>query len=226
VRLNGKTAQLAVPEQLFHYPFLILDPAEKRRVQSGLERTGASRSWKTRWAAPGVEGRKQGYWAVDRTSISSSSSISRRSAASWPRSLQAGRWTYGADIVQLEASRRSRTCRCTSHDRYTPRAHAAVKPFDDKRVRQPCATHRLERRAAGRPPRLGQPGEHHHVSPVIRVRQASSRHRRGRAKSCWRRRLPTASMSNHLPASTAWELLAVQTMVEQWKERASGSRST
>ena len=27
VRLNGKAAQLAVPEQLFHYPLLMLDPA-------------------------------------------------------------------------------------------------------------------------------------------------------------------------------------------------------
>src|SRR5229473_971109 len=41
VRLNGKTAQLAIPEQLFHYPMLILDPAENGEFKVGSNGTGA-----------------------------------------------------------------------------------------------------------------------------------------------------------------------------------------
>src|SRR5581483_7414546 len=41
VRLNGKTAQLAVPEHLFHYPLLILDPAENGEYRVGSNGTGA-----------------------------------------------------------------------------------------------------------------------------------------------------------------------------------------
>src|SRR5437870_3618510 len=41
VRLNGKTAQLAVPEQLFHYPLLIVDPAENGEFKVGSNGTGA-----------------------------------------------------------------------------------------------------------------------------------------------------------------------------------------
>src|SRR5436309_5160342 len=41
VKLNGKSAQLAVPEQLFHYPLLILDPAENGEVKVGSNGTGA-----------------------------------------------------------------------------------------------------------------------------------------------------------------------------------------
>src|SRR4030095_10048497 len=41
VKLNGKSAQLAVPEQLFHYPLLILDPAENGEFKVGSNGTGA-----------------------------------------------------------------------------------------------------------------------------------------------------------------------------------------
>ena len=41
VRLNGKTPQLAVPGQLFHYPLLILDPAENGEFKVGSNGTGA-----------------------------------------------------------------------------------------------------------------------------------------------------------------------------------------
>src|SRR5205814_2055832 len=41
VRLNGKTAQLAIPEQLFHYPMLIQDPAENGEFKVGSNGTGA-----------------------------------------------------------------------------------------------------------------------------------------------------------------------------------------
>ena len=47
VRLNGKTAQLAVPEQLFQYPLLILDPAE-----NGEFKVGGNGTVPSPWSAP------------------------------------------------------------------------------------------------------------------------------------------------------------------------------
>src|SRR5262245_60696200 len=41
VRLTGKTPQLAVPEQLFHYPRLIVDPTDSGEFKVGSNGTGA-----------------------------------------------------------------------------------------------------------------------------------------------------------------------------------------
>ena len=50
MKLNGKTPQIAVPEWLFHYPFLILDPAENGEFKVGSNGTGAFERWRTSWS--------------------------------------------------------------------------------------------------------------------------------------------------------------------------------
>src|SRR5260370_30580075 len=42
VKLNGQVANLAVPEQLYHYPLLILDPKDGGVFKIGSHRTGPS----------------------------------------------------------------------------------------------------------------------------------------------------------------------------------------
>src|SRR5215831_18294148 len=63
LRLNGKTPQLAVPEQLFHYPLLIMDPAENGEFKVGSNGTGAFELVGNEVGRKQVlKARKEGYW--------------------------------------------------------------------------------------------------------------------------------------------------------------------
>ena len=228
VRLNGKTAQLAVPEQLFHYPFLILDPAENGEFKVGSNGTGAFTLVENEVGRRQVlKARKQGYWGggpyLDQLEFIDLGDDPAASVAALASKQVDG--LYGADIVQLEALQKiphvqmyQVTTAYTATARMQP-----VKPFDDKRVRQAmryAIDSNTVLQVAHRG--LGQPGEHHHVSPVHPEYAKLPPPSRDVAKA--KKLLAEAGYPNGIDVEIicrpqpAWELLAVQTMVEQWKE--------
>ncbi len=228
VRLNGKTAQLAVPEQLFHYPFLILDPAENGEFKVGSNGTGAFTLVENEVGRRQVlKARKQGYWGggpyLDQLEFIDLGDDPAASVAALASKQVDG--LYGADIVQLEALQKiphvpmyQVTTAYTATARMQP-----VKPFDDKRVRQ-AMRYAIDSNAVLQVAHrgLGQPGEHHHVSPVHPEYAKLPPPSRDVARA--KKLLAEAGFPNGIDVEIicrpqpAWELLAVQTMVEQWKE--------
>src|SRR6266581_5500106 len=172
VRLNGKTPQLAIPEQLFHYPLLILDPAENGEFKVGSNGTGAFSLVESEVGRRQIlRARKEPYWGggpyLDEIQFIDLGDDPAAAVSALASRQVDG--LYGADITQLDALQmlpKVQMYQVTTEYTATARVHP-IKPFDDKRVRQALryaidANSILQLAHKG----LGQPGEHHHVSPV------------------------------------------------------------
>src|SRR6185312_14015718 len=231
VRLNGKSADLAIPEKLYHYPFLILDPADKGVFKIGANGTGPFELTENEIGRRQVFKARKDYWGgaphldqLEFIDLGDDPSASISALAS--RQVDG---LYLADVVQLDALKQIDHAQI--HQVGT--AYTAVarvhpdKPFNDKRVRQAMryavnAKPVLEISQRG----LGSVGEHHHVAPVhpeyAKVPPMSFDLAKAKAL------LAEAGYPNGIDVEIAcrpdpaWELLAVQAMVEQWK--AAGIR--
>jgi peptide/nickel transport system substrate-binding protein len=228
VKLNGKTPQLAVPEQLFHYPFLILDPAENGEFKVGSNGTGAFTLMENEVGRRQVfKARKEPYWGggpyLDELQFIDLGDDSAAAVSALASKQVDG--LYGSDIVQLDALQKlphvqmyQVTTAYTATARVQP-----VKPFDDKRVRQ-ALRYAVDSNAILQIAHkgLGQVGEHHHVSPVHPEYAKLPPFQRDVAKA--KKLLADAGYPNGIDTEIvarpqpAWELLAVQAMVEQWKD--------
>jgi peptide/nickel transport system substrate-binding protein len=228
VRLNGKTAQLAVPEQLFHYPFLILDPADNGEFKVGSNGTGAFTLVENEVGRRQVfKARKEPYWGggpyLDELQFIDLGDDAAAAVSALASKQVDG--LYGSDIVQLDALQKlPHTQMYQVTTAYTATARVQpVKPFDDKRVRQ-ALRYAIDSNAILQIAHkgLGQAGEHHHVSPVHPEYAKLPPFQRDVAKA--KKLLADAGYPSGIDTEIvarpqpAWELLAVQAMVEQWKE--------
>jgi peptide/nickel transport system substrate-binding protein len=227
VRLNGRTPQLAVPEQLFHYPLLIMDPAENGEFKVGSNGTGAFTLVESEVGRRQVLKARKDYWGggpyLDEIHFVDLGDDPAAAVSALASKQVDG--LYGSDITQLDALQKLPHVQMYQvATAYTATARVQpVKPFDDKRVRQAlryAIDSNVILQIAHRG--FGQPGEHHHVSPVHPEYAKLPPMTRDVARA--KRLLADAGYPNGIDTEIAckpqppWELLAVQAMVEQWKD--------
>jgi peptide/nickel transport system substrate-binding protein len=228
VKLNGKTPQIAVPEWLFHYPFLILDPAENGEFKVGSNGTGAFELVENQLERKQVlKARKEPYWGggpyLDTLEFIDLGDDNAAQISAVASKQVDG--LYRASITQLDAIQKLghvQLYQITTAQTIVARTHP-VKPFDDKRVRQALryatdsnAVLQVAHRG------LGSVGEHHHVSPIHPEYAKLAPFPRDVAKA--KKLLADAGYPNGIDTEIACkpdpavELLAVQALVEQWKD--------
>ncbi len=228
VRLNLKEPQVAVPEHLFHYPFAILDPEEGGMFGVGSNGTGPFDLVEHAIGIKSVLRARKDYWGngpylAELQYIDLGDDPSAEVQALASRKVHG---QYQGDVSQLDALRSSP--HLVIHETLTAatgvaRVQVDRKEFSDPRLRKAM-------RLAVDTPRclelahrgMGAPGEHHHVSPIhpdYKKLEMMTRDVEAAKKLLAEAGHPNGvSMEIVSKMDPAWEVQAVQAMVEQWKE--------
>lgn len=230
IRLNCQAAQLAVPEHLFHYPFLILDPEEGGVFQPGSNGTGAFDLVEYNVGKNGKMVKVGSHWSGNGPYLDAIEIVDVGDDQSAAIGVLASKQVHvvdGADIMQLPAFQNMphvQILTATTAQTAVARMRAGTTPLaDDPRVvkamRMAVDSALILQLAHAN---LGAPAEHHHVAPI---------HPEYATLPAWTRDVEGAKAllaeAGHpdgidleiaCKPDPAWELAAIQGMVEQWKE--------
>jgi len=235
IRLNCKSPQLAVPEHLFHYPFVILDPEEDGAFRPGSNGLGAFELVDHRIGKISVMKARKDYWR-EGPYLDTLEFVDLDDDPAAEIDALASKRLDGidiGDIVQIEAFRlmpHLQMYEVATASTAVVRGKVTQVPFNDPRVRKALrlaidcnVTQKLVHGDRG------LPAEHHHVCPVHPEYAQIPAMQRDIAGA--KRLLAEAGYSGGVDLGTidclstpSWQFNAVQAMVEQWKEAGIACR--
>jgi peptide/nickel transport system substrate-binding protein len=228
IKLNGSTAMLAMPENLFHYPALILHPKDDGKWGVGAIGSGAYEPVEVEVGKKCVQKRRASYWKdgghLDEIHFIDLGDDPATKLAALASGQVDG--LYDADIKIYEQVKKLPTIevhQITTAQTAVARTKVGQKPFDDPRVRKAmrlAIDQASVLKIAYRD--LGAIGEHHHVCPVHPDYAELPPFKRDVEAA--KKLLAEAGHPDgietelHCKKDPDWESQACQAMVEQWAE--------
>jgi peptide/nickel transport system substrate-binding protein len=221
--LNLSQPQVAVPEHLFHYPFLMLDPAENGVFGAGSNGTesfelaelevGRKAVLKRRKDAPGYVDELQFIDLGDNPAAVAAALASKQVDGIYQGNVEQIDLYKGMAHVDIHEAVTAQTG--------VARMRLDHPPFDKPQVRRPCGLPRTQKDAADRPQKRRPGGR---ASPCLcessRLQEAQPMARNGKRRSFSPKpdfRMASTSKSSVSP-TPSWEQAAVEAMAEQWKK--------
>jgi peptide/nickel transport system substrate-binding protein len=227
-QMNLKVAQVAIPEHLFHYPAAILDPEEGFKFGIGSNGTGAFDLVEHEVGVKSILKARDDYWG-DGPHLDVLSFIDLGDDPSAEVGAIASKQVHGnydGDVGQVDiynAIPHVTLYQANTAQTAVARLQVDRPEFADPRVRKAFRLAIDSARVLEIAHRnLGAKGEHHHVSPVHPDYYSLPDMARDVAGA--RQLLADAGYADGFETEIAckkdpaWELNAVQAMVEQWKE--------
>jgi peptide/nickel transport system substrate-binding protein len=228
VRLNAFAPQIAVPEHLFHYPMFILDPAENGVFGVGSNGTGPFELVEYTVGSSGKLKARTDYWGKG-PYLSTLEYVDLGDNPGAAISAMASKQVDGlheADAIQVNAMKNFPDVvpyQATTAQTGVARMRQDHKPFDDPRVRMAMKL-AVDRGKVIQASLLGAgiPAEDHHVAPIHPEYAKLPERARDVAKA--KELLKEAGFPDGFDTEIvtrpdpAWEINAVQALVEQFKE--------
>ncbi len=227
IRFNCKAAQLAVPEHMFHYVMLIMDPASNGVFGPGANGTGPFELVSAETGRSAKLKRRDGYWGEPAHVEALEFIDTGDDSAALLSALASGQVHGCYSLPEMLIPAAQKLSQLKLYD--TPTALTAVarfkvgaKPFDDPRVRKAMRlaidNDAVLKIALGG---VGVTAEHHHVCP-IHPEYASAPMPRdidGAKKLLAEAGYPEGFETEiHCKPDPDWEQRGVQAMVQMWKE--------
>ena len=228
IKLNCSAAQLAVPEHLFHYPALILHPAQEGKFGLDAFGTGAYKMVEYEVGKKVVLKRRDGYWgkkpAIETIEVIDNGDDPAAAVAAIASKQVDG--MYEASTSQYAALRKLnhlQIYQVATGQTAVARMQPTNDTWKDPKVRQAMRyaldTQKLLKIAyLG----LGAPGEHHHVAPVHPEYYKLPFQKQDIAKA--KKLLADAGHPNGFDTEIFckkdpdWEPTCVQAMAQMWKQ--------
>ena len=229
VRLNCRNAQLAVPEHLFHYPLHILDPEDGGKFGVGSNGTGAFEVVEAAIGEKVLIRNNNPHWWGEPVHLDSMEFLDLGDDQGADVNALISKQVHGVSelnyehIPLLENIPHVQIYDVATARTGVVRMRVTEEPFTDPRVRKAmrlatdCGK-TLELAIQG----LGLKAEHHHVCPIHP--EYAPLPEMERDPEAARKLLAEAGHPDGIEVTIdckpdpAWEIAAVQAMVEQWKD--------